>query len=57
MRAIRRFMTFDRDNAMGEAGFNSAGVGMKRNGSIYNGRAALAATSLRDKKRESRRRH
>lgn len=31
------------DNSMGEAGFNSAGVGMSATETIYNGRAALAA--------------
>lgn len=39
--AIHDFDT--NDNAMGEAGFNSAGVGMSATETIYNGRAALAA--------------
>lgn len=39
--AIHDFDT--NDNAMGEAGFNSAGVGMSATETIYNGKAALAA--------------
>ncbi|QUI98579.1 C69 family dipeptidase [Salmonella enterica subsp. enterica] len=39
--AIHDFDT--NDNAMGEAGFTPAGVGMSATETIYNGRAALAA--------------
>lgn len=49
--AIHDFDT--NDNAMGEAGFNSAGVGMSATETIYNGRAALAADPYVTK-RESR---
>lgn len=53
--AIHDFDT--NDNAMGEAGFNSAGVGMSATETIYNGRAALAADPYVTKNRNHGRRH